>query len=294
MIVDLSMYQARLALDDLPDHVSGVIIKATQGTFTDPQFVRFRQEAQDVRWKWVGIYHFLSDRGVQNEAAYFLNAVGALGPREFVVLDWENNAITGYRPPMADAVAWMQIVDAALPGRAAWYSYRSNAAVARQSGQFPWPLWLADPNPNGLEWAHTLDAFLLQSGQQILADINIDVNDIIDISVLDQLGYPSGQSSPLENDMPITDDDAKKIAEAVWARTIDARGFSAPAAQMAGSIYDEVRWPDNLQARIIPAITDAILAALPKAGAESGLTYDDVLGAVKSALKAQAAILAAT
>lgn len=187
MIVDVSMYQHGLTLDDLPGHVSGVIVKATQGTFTDPQFARFRQEAQDARWKWVGLYAFLSDRGVQNEAAYFLNVVGTLGPREFVVLDWENNAITGYQPPMADARAWMIIVNQALPGRVAWYSYRSNANKARQSGDFPWPLWLADPNADGEAWAHTLDAFLLQSGQQTLADINIDVNDIIDIATLDEL-----------------------------------------------------------------------------------------------------------
>src|SRR5207244_1110424 len=71
--------------------------------------------------------------------------------------------------------------------RVAWYSYRSNAVKARQSGDFPWPLWLADPNPNGHDYALQLDAFLLQSGQEQLAGVNIDVNDIIDIATLDEL-----------------------------------------------------------------------------------------------------------
>src|SRR5438477_8995321 len=106
MIVDVSMYQPGLQLDTLPDTVTGVIIKASQGTYDDPGFAYFLAQARaDTRWKYRGIYHFLSDKGADVEAQHFLDIVAAIGglqPREFVCLDWENNAITGYHPPMAD------------------------------------------------------------------------------------------------------------------------------------------------------------------------------------------------
>lgn len=253
MIVDVSMYQHTLVLDDLPDHVSGVIIKASQGTYEDPSFAYFLAQARaDARWKFVGFYHFLSDRGVQAEAAHFLNmvtAAGGLRRGEFVVLDWENNAITGYRPPMSDARAWMTIVNNALPGHVAWYSYRSNAIKARQSGDFPWPLWLADPNPDGLSYAQQLDAFLLQSGQQELAGINIDVNDIVDIATLEEI---TG-----DDDMALSDEDVQRIATAVWEHAITKGEETEPARQWILFPLDELQRPDLLQARLVAAIPTA-------------------------------------
>ncbi len=233
MIVDVSMYQTGVDLDTLPAHVDGVIIKATQGTYTDPAFASFVKQARaQPRWKYVGFYHFLSDKGARVEAQYFLDVITGLGglrPGEFAVLDWENNAITGYSPPMSDAVAWMTIVDQKWPGRVAWYSYRSNAIKARQSGDFPWPLWLADPNPNGHDYALQLDAFLLQYGQEVFPP-NIDVNELINVEVLDAL---------TGDDMALSDDDVKRIAEAVWSRMIDSSAGATPAAQLVGYIYDE-------------------------------------------------------
>lgn len=184
-IVDLSRWQGNLILDSLPFDVSGVILKATERTFTDPEFARFRAEATAARWKWVGLYHFLGEGGPA-EFDHFVDTVAELGGREFVCLDWERSP-NGYLPPADDAAAWMSRAEARWPGRCCWYTYRSLAIAARQSGEFPWPLWLADPNPDGHDWAVRLGAFLRQYGQQSYGGIACDVNEIIDIAALDQL-----------------------------------------------------------------------------------------------------------
>lgn len=275
-IIDVSMYQPGLQLDTLPDTVTGVIIKATQGLYEDPGFRFFVEQARaDPRWKYIGFYHFLSDKHPDQEAAHFLatiNSIGGLRPREFEALDYENNSVTGYAPPQADAVQWMTVVDAATPGRVCWYTDRHHAIPARQSGLFPWPLWLADPNPDGRQWALTLNAFLLQYGQQVFPP-NIDVNDIIDISVLDAITGDDNMATPEE------------IAAAVWDYSLSKGSATDPARQWLLYIHDELTRSDKLQDRLAQDIAKRI-----PIGA-AGLAYSDVVAAVKESFKAQAALI---
>lgn len=196
VFADVSMWQGFI-----PASVSSVVIKATQGRrIFDPRYDDHLNAARARGLRHVGHYHFLTSDPAEMQWSFYRQTVetvgGGLRVGEFVALDWESNAITGEpAPDAAVAREWLDLAVAHWPGRVCWYSYRSLAARARQSGDFPEPLWLADPNPDGPQWAERLGAFLLQSGQDLHDGINIDVNDVIDPAQLEQLcGYTTEAS----------------------------------------------------------------------------------------------------
>ena len=213
VFADVSMWQGFI-----PSAVDAVVVKATQGrTTVDQRYEDHLNAARGRQMRHVGHYHFLtSDDPPEMQWSFFRQAVetvgGGLRVGEFVALDWESNAITGEAAPDPSvARRWLDLAGEHWPGRVCWYSYRSLASAARQSGLFPEPLWLSDPNPDNHDWAQRLGAFLLQSGQDTLDGVHIDVNDVIDPAQLDRLcGYTTG------------DDD------------MDQRAFSAMLAHACG------------------------------------------------------------
>ena len=62
------------------------------------------------------------------------------------------------------------------------------------------------------------------------------------------------------DDMPLSDDDIHKVAEAVWSRVLDIEGTSAPAAEWIGYLYAQVTRDEFLTKRV----TEAVVAALDK------------------------------
>lgn len=216
IVVDVSAWQYQLELNDLPADVVGVLQKMSQDTFADGQGPLFREQSRNnPRFVTRGCYHFLGPSPVQQQVDFFASVVGEPESGESLWLDWENNAITGYHPPQSDAYAWLDLAEKRWPGRVGWYSYRSNAITARQSGDFTWPLWLADPNADGDQWAAQLDATMRQFGQATIAPINgtlhnVDCNDVLNHQVLASLG----------GNMALSDDDIKRVVDAVWARIV--------------------------------------------------------------------------
>lgn len=194
IVTDVSAWQYQLELDDLPADVVGVLEKMSQDCFADGQGPLFREQSRNnPRFVTRGCYHFLGPSPVQQQVDFFASVIGEPEPGESLWLDWENNAITGYHPPQSDAYAWLDLAEKRWPGRVGWYSYRSNAITARQSGDFTLPLWLADPNADGDKWAAQLDATMRQFGQAAIAPINgtlhnVDCNDVLNHQVLASLG----------------------------------------------------------------------------------------------------------
>lgn len=226
MFADVSLWQPYL-----PDGVSGVIIKAAQGrTITDPRYAEHLHAARQRQLRWIGHYHFLGtgDVPAEVEFAHYRQVVetvgGGLRRGELVALDWESNAITGApAAPVEHAVEWMRLADAHWPGRVCWYTYRALAATHRD--RFPWPLWLADPNLDGHQWADRLGAFLLQYGQEPVGGLVIDVNKVIDARQLEALcGYTT------EDDM-----DLGRLAQAFG-------GVVRSTPALDGSVVDEIVW----------------------------------------------------
>lgn len=94
-VADVSRWQNVINFDVLKTEVDAVVIKATGadgGLYVDGQFNRNRDEARRVglpRW----FYHYKGGAGSPEEqAAYFIQAIGGLQPGEAVVLDDENEA----------------------------------------------------------------------------------------------------------------------------------------------------------------------------------------------------------
>lgn len=208
IVADVSAWQTGLRLGDLGDDIEGIIAKLTQNVdeeLTGPDWIR--QIRSSDRWKVRGWYHFLGPGNIDQQIDTFAFALGDLEANETIWLDWEANAFTGYTPPQEDAYQWLLRAEKRWPGattdgipRVGWYSYRSMAIRARQSGDFDLPLWLSDPNVDGPYWAATLKATLLQWGQPTIAPIggtlhNLDCSDVIDAATLIAMG---GDMTPTE------------------------------------------------------------------------------------------------
>lgn len=94
-VADISRWQGNINWDVFKDQVQAVAIKATGadgGLYVDNLFTRNRDEARRVglpRW----FYHYKGGAGSPEEqAAYFIQAIGGLQAGEGVVLDDENEA----------------------------------------------------------------------------------------------------------------------------------------------------------------------------------------------------------
>lgn len=61
------------------------------------------------------------------------------------------------------------------------------------------------------------------------------------------------------DDMALSDDDVKRVAEAVWSRLLDIEGESHPAAEWFGYQYAQLTRPDLLVKRIADAVAEHTL-----------------------------------
>jgi lysozyme len=89
---DIAHYQGDVDYNTYKNNAHFVIIKATEGIgYTDPKFIRNRDESRRVDMGR-GFYHFArpdKNNTPENEAQYFLSAVGALQDGEVLALDYE-------------------------------------------------------------------------------------------------------------------------------------------------------------------------------------------------------------
>jgi GH25 family lysozyme M1 (1,4-beta-N-acetylmuramidase) len=118
-----------------------VICKATEGTgYVDPTMPANRANGH-AAGMLVGLYHFASIGDVGAEVRAFLNAVGALRPGEFLVLDFERPA----GDPPGWCKAWLDGVQAATGQRALIYMNQSAASGSNWSAVAAagYALWLA-------------------------------------------------------------------------------------------------------------------------------------------------------
>lgn len=91
-VADISRWQGNINFDEFCKHVDAVIIKATGsdgGLYTDGK-LKTNQQGFRSRSKPVWYYHYKGSGTPQEQAQYFLSAIGGLQPGEAVVLDDEN------------------------------------------------------------------------------------------------------------------------------------------------------------------------------------------------------------
>ena len=136
--VDVSKWQGNIHWDKLAQKAAFAFIKASQETFTDPQFLRNWQESQGRILR--GAYHFWDpDASAEAQANYFIQLLtsqpdtGELPP----VLDLEQG------PATWDQVqTWMSLVEQALGRPPLLYTSPGFAGALGPPPQ-PWPLWVA-------------------------------------------------------------------------------------------------------------------------------------------------------
>lgn len=87
--IDVSKWQCDIAIDKIS--CDFVIVKATQGTtYVNPYFEK--QVSKTISsGKLLGVYHYASKGGAQNEAKHFLNTVKNYIGKAILVLDWEGD-----------------------------------------------------------------------------------------------------------------------------------------------------------------------------------------------------------
>ena len=98
--VDLSSYQRGFNFEDFKAGGGlGVILKASEGSFRDPDYSTFWDQAIDAGLA-VGSYHFLRPGDMNDRASFFLNVVK---PRqgERVVADYEIAGVSLDGPALA-------------------------------------------------------------------------------------------------------------------------------------------------------------------------------------------------
>ncbi|OFK23328.1 RICIN domain-containing protein [Olsenella sp. HMSC062G07] len=92
--IDIASYQAGIDLSKVP--CDFVMVKATQGArYVNPTWKTMADQALSLG-KLLGFYHFVSTgAGAIAEATHFVDTVRDYVGRAILVLDWENNDITG-------------------------------------------------------------------------------------------------------------------------------------------------------------------------------------------------------
>lgn len=93
-VADISRWQGTINWNEFKNNIQGVVIKATGsdgGLYTDSALARNRDEARRVGVP-VWFYHYKGSGTPEDQAQYFVNAIGGLRAGEGLVLDDENEA----------------------------------------------------------------------------------------------------------------------------------------------------------------------------------------------------------
>ncbi len=147
--VDISRWQGIINWDQVKGAVQFAIIKATggdDGLYVDGQFKRNRNEARRVGLLR-GYYHFAGGAyAAEEEADYFVEAIGAIQKGEVLVLDWERS----HANPVAWCLAFLKRVELRTGIKPLLYingstskSFNWSPVVKNNNG-----LWVADWGPN--------------------------------------------------------------------------------------------------------------------------------------------------
>lgn len=150
------------------------VCRATKGVhLVDPTVADYRQGLSE-RGLYCGLYHFAgwpSTQVIQSpeeEAKFFLDAVGTLGPKEFPILDFEQD----YKMSPDQQVNWMTRFCTAVEqktGKTPWIYSGYNMAKQWHAPQLSrYPLWIADYSvaqppttsqwPKPIAWQYTESA----------------------------------------------------------------------------------------------------------------------------------------
>jgi GH25 family lysozyme M1 (1,4-beta-N-acetylmuramidase) len=186
-----------------------VMVKATEGTgYINPkhpaQVAHARAEGQVV-----GHYHFQRPGSPTAQAAYFLQHAAAKAG-DFLACDWEDTAV-----PDEDKDAWIRAVQAEQPHLRVLLYCNRDFWLNRDHTSFCGDgLWIADPSaPAGKPRVAHAWTF----HQYGIRGTDVDVANFASAAALRAWANKSSTpTSPQEDDMPLTDADAKKVAQAVW------------------------------------------------------------------------------
>jgi lysozyme len=288
---DISAYQGSLNPAAVPGDF--VIVKATGGDgYVNPNF-RAQVQAARNAGKLVGIYHFARDgytaATAQSEAAWFIrNAGDLLDGTVLAVLDWEADNETD----VAYAKAWLDEVTAATGVKPVIYmSFKTiQAANWAPVANADYGLWEAayvlgyqqingyNP-PAGLAdipyWSTRCMWQYTSVGRLPGWDDNLDL-DIFYGDASTWAAYcakngvilaATGTTPTPEEDMPLTPDDAKLVAETILNYDLVRQGDGQTGTTNLRAL---VQWFDNAVANEVNAVNshiDTALKALPAGGA---------------------------
>lgn len=249
--IDIASYQAGINLNVVP--CDFVIVKATEGTgYVNPDFDRAYDQAV-AQGKKVGIYHYASSGGAQNEADYFLYMVGSRVNTAILVLDWEQGGNANFNS-VAYAKAFLDRVYDKTGVRPLIYMSKS---VCRQ---FNWAsvapyygLWVAqyaNYNPTGYQtspwtdsngygaWSSPVIFQYSSSGHLSGWNGNLDLN----VAYMDGVTWDKYAQGDNYNNTQGSDDDMAKFtdAEVAFLKTLCANQTASGSAWAAESLAKAV------------------------------------------------------
>lgn len=250
--------------------LSFAFTKVTEGlNYVNPRWVSQRNTAKKAGLVW-GAYHYphMGNDPIR-EARFFLDQV-LWQPGDLVVLDWEGydsyNKGVPKSKQLAYRDAWLKFVKSQLPNnRVGMYcntDYWKNVDKTSNCGDF---LWIADyGHPAGkpaISYAWTFHQY---------TDKPVDTNVARFNSKQELMNWAHME----EDDVALSDDDVKKIADAVWAKTM-ASPTAAKGTDPNRAASTFLRWQDKHYADEMGAI-----AALDKKVAALTATVTKLAGMV--------------
>ncbi|GAA2673926.1 hypothetical protein GCM10010400_40090 [Streptomyces aculeolatus] len=205
--IDVSAYQSETYTTSGYDFV---IVKATEGrTYINP-----KQAAQVARARAAGLvlgfYHFLWPGNIKAQAAYFVEKC-ASRPGDILACDWEHTS-SGPAATSAEKDAFMREVKRLRPDHRVILYCNVDFWVNRDTSSYDGDgLWIAQYN--GRPGDPSIRAKWLIH-QYTSSPLDINVAQFASRAAM--RAWAGGTSTPpKEDDVPITDADAKKIAKAV-------------------------------------------------------------------------------
>lgn len=242
--IDIASYQAGINLNVVP--CDFVIVKATEGTgYVNPDFDRAYDQAV-AAGKKVGIYHYASSGGAQNEADYFLYMVGSRVNTAILVLDWEKGGNANFNS-VAYAKAFLDRVYEKTGVRPLIYMSKSVCKQFDWSSVAPYyGLWVAqyaNYNPTGYQgdpwtdsngygaWSSPVIFQYSSSGHLSGWSGNLDLN----IAYMDGTTWDKYAQGDNYNSTQGSDDDMAKFtdAEVAFLKTLCANQTASGSAWAA-------------------------------------------------------------
>lgn len=136
--IDIARYQKGIDLGTVP--CDFVIVKATQGTsYISPTFTQQIESA--IRYgKKIGVYHYASKGGAEEEAKHFLSVVEPYIGKAILVLDWEGDQNPNFknRDYALTFLRYVKEKTGVIP-----FIYMSKSVCRAYKWDASYPLWCA-------------------------------------------------------------------------------------------------------------------------------------------------------